>query len=75
MTAEQKPSIGRIVIFDNPEHYQNPVPAIVTQVRDGDAVVVTAFPPGIAPQAHGVIVPKHDGSGDQGFSWQWPERI
>jgi hypothetical protein len=80
---EQKPSIGRIVIYRTRDGVD--VPAIITHVIDeGDSVHLQPFiPPGVAPDTisyqWGVLYETSenlivDDDGHARMAWRWPER-
>jgi hypothetical protein len=69
-----QPTIGRIVIYYEPDRYDAEVPAIVTRIY-GDAentIDLTAFPPGGQSVPH-VAVKQAEG-GERAGRWLWPER-
>lgn len=75
--ADQKPSIGRIVLYQrhgspNGQHKAEPSPAVVTKVHD-DGETCTLFvmnPNGLYFDA----ATKHDEGGAPG-TWRWPPRV
>lgn len=74
---EQKPSIGRIVLYQrhgspNGQHTSEPSPAIVTAVHaPSDAVSLAIFnPTGLYFQT----VVEHDEKAAPG-TWRWPPRV
>lgn len=74
------PTIGRIVIFHDPDFYGAPHPAIITRVvNDVGTVDLTSFPPGLPSAPHTSVKQVVDGgkltSQTDFRNWCWPERI
>ena len=67
--SDQKPSIGRIVIFNAGE--ESEAPAIITKVHNDTCVNLTVFGSNVAPTMNSSVVFGNKG----GYSWSWPTRV
>ena len=72
------PSVGRIVHFDSPDRGQrgyseDPVPAIITRVWDGDVVDLTIFRVMMEPLVLASVSYSEDPT--HGMRWFWPPRV
>lgn len=73
--AEQKPSVGRIVLVSGKE--SNGVtehPAIINRVWSDDKVNVMVFPDNGMPYPKTSVRQSTDGSA-QAEAWRWPPRV
>jgi hypothetical protein len=74
----QRPSAGRIVMFDSPDreqlgHFDGPVPAMITAVRGSTTVDLTIF----RNMAQPLLLADVEFSDDPtaGMRWFWPPRV
>ena len=65
---EQKPSVGRIVIFNAGE--ESEAPAIITKVHNDTCVNLTVFGSNVQPTTNSSVVLGH-----AGYGWSWPPRV
>lgn len=67
------PTVGRIVHLTFKPLHDGPIAALVTHVREGGAIDVTAFPPGAQPTPF-AAVHENEPAADGQPSWSWPPR-
>ena len=74
---EQKPSVGRIVLFRS-EHSNgiDEHPAVINRVWSPDCVNLTVFPDCGAPVCKTSVVQNESlTEGHQAHAWRWPPRV
>jgi hydroxymethylpyrimidine pyrophosphatase-like HAD family hydrolase len=67
VVSEQKPSIGRIVVYNHVDLGR--VPAIIQAVMPDETVRLCVFGPA------GVSIEYDRSQGDGPFQWNWPPRV
>jgi hypothetical protein len=84
MEQEQKPSMGRVVIYNHPgsadgKYPPAKSPAIVQKVTadDSDGNIGMSVDLFVMSNTGGIFFPKNVPfqSGDEGSSWNWPPRV